>query len=420
MNWLKYFMQLNNRIKRIKAILDLLNQGLNLSTPKLVERFGVSKKIIQTDFKEYILPLFPNETIYYDYSLKTYKAKNKFLSKTLFNSKELAIISILKNKSTDKYSDIDLKANVDELFYKFEKELSNQLYSKSSVEKIDKFKNELIQLENAIENKNIVKCFYNNKHREIYPLKILNLEEFWYLIVFEPIDNKIKTFHLNTIKNVEVLHNKYSFDKTKIDSFKNAINAYHKLDSEKISVILFANKEVSRYFLRKPLNQTQRVLKQYDDKSIDFEIVVTNLMEIIPTIQRYIPHVKVIEPLELKEAIKKNIEVLNTHFSFDEEKINSFDNAISAYYKPNNASILVQLFLDKEVSRYFLRKPLNKTQRVLKVYDDESVDLELTITDYMEIIPTIQRYIPHIGVIEPDELKNRVKENIDLYLKRFE
>ena len=308
MNLLKSFMHLNNRIKRIKAILDLLNQGLNLSTPKLVERFGVSKKIIQTDFKDFILPLFPNETIYYDYSLKTYKAKNNFLSKTLFNSKELAIISILKNKSTDKYSDVDLKANVDELFYKFEKELSNQLYSKSSVEKIDKFKNEFIQLENAIENKNIVKCFYNNKHREIYPLKILNLEEFWYLIVFEPIDNKIKTFHLNTIKNVEVLHNKYSFDKTKIDSFKNAINAYHKLDSEKISVILFANKEVSRYFLRKPLNQTQRVLKQYDDKSIDFEIVVTNLMEIIPTIQRYIPHVRVIEPLELKEAIKKNID----------------------------------------------------------------------------------------------------------------
>ena len=75
--------------------------------------------------------------------------------------------------------------------------------------------------------------------------------------------------------------------------------------------------------------------------------------------------------------------------------------------------------MDKEVARYFLRKPLNKSQRVLKIYDDESVDLELTITDYMEIIPTIQRYIPHIGVIEPDELKDRVKENIDLYLKRF-
>jgi hypothetical protein len=76
--------------------------------------------------------------------------------------------------------------------------------------------------------------------------------------------------------------------------------------------------------------------------------------------------------------------------------------------------------MDKEVSRYFLRKPLNKSQRVLKTYDDESVDLELIITDFMEIIPTIQRYIPFIGVIAPNELKMKVKENIDLYRKRFE
>jgi hypothetical protein len=38
----------------------------------------------------------------------------------------------------------------------------------------------------------------------------------------------------------------------------------------------------------------------------------------------------------------------------------------------------------------------------------------------MEIIPTIQRYIPFVRIITPDELKNEVKNNIDLYLKRFE
>lgn len=308
-------MNFNIRINRLSQILELLNKGYELSTPNLVERFGVTKKIIQTDFKEYILPLFVDDKIYYDYSSKTYKAKNNFLTKTLFSSNELSIIAILKNKSKDKYSDDDLSPKVDSLFLKFEDELTNKLYQTSSIEKIDNFKNEIIQIKNAVETKSIIKCFYNNKNREIYPLKILNLEGFWYLIVYEPIDNKIKTFHLNTIKNIEVL---------------------------------------------------------------------------------------------------------NTYFSFDEEKINSFDNAISAYYKPNNAPILVQLFMDKEVSRYFQRKPLNKSQRVLKIYDDESCDIELTITEYMEIIPTIQRYIPHIGVIEPDELKDRVKENIDSYLKRFE
>ncbi|QKE29032.1 transcriptional regulator, YafY family [Arcobacter acticola] len=311
----KMKMDFSIRINRLSAILELLNKGYDLSTPNLVERLGVSKKIIQSDFKDYILPLFVDDKIYYNYSSKTYKAKNNFLTKTLFSSDELAIIAILKNKSKDKYSDVDLSPKVDSLFLKFEDELTNKLYQTSSIEKIDNFKNEIIQIKNAIESKSIIKCFYNKKNREIYPLKILNLEGFWYLIIFEPIDNKIKTFHLNTIKDIEVLH---------------------------------------------------------------------------------------------------------SNFRFDEEKINSFENAISAYYKPENEPILVQLFLDKEVSRYVMRKPLNKSQRVLKIYDDESCDIELMITDYMEIIPTIQRYLPFIGVIEPDKLKSKVKENIDLYLKRFE
>ncbi|WP_121628491.1 helix-turn-helix transcriptional regulator [Poseidonibacter antarcticus] len=307
-------MNFDIRINRLSIILELLNKGYDLSTPNLVERLGVSKKIIQTDFKDYILPLFIDDKIYYDYSSKTYKAKNNFLTKTLFSSDELAIIAILKNKSKDKYSDEDLSLKVDSLFLKFEDELTNKLYQTNSIEKIDNFKNEIIQIKNAVETKSIIKCLYNKKNREIYPLKILNLEGFWYLIVFEPIDNKIKTFHLYTIKNIEIL---------------------------------------------------------------------------------------------------------NTHFSFDEEKIKTFDNAISAYYKPENEPMIVQLFIDSKVSRYFQRKPLNKTQRVLKVYDDESCDIELTITDYMEIIPTIQRYIPHVGVIEPDDLKIKVNENVEIYLKRF-
>ena len=97
-------MEHNNRINRLSSTLVLLSKGQELSTPSLVERFGVTKKIIQTDFKEYILPLFNDGKIFYDYSSKTYKAKNNFLSKTLFDAEELAIISIIKNKSKDKSS----------------------------------------------------------------------------------------------------------------------------------------------------------------------------------------------------------------------------------------------------------------------------------------------------------------------------
>ena len=61
------------------------------------------------------------------------------------------------------------------------------------------------------------------------------------------------------------------------------------------------------------LSKTQRILKSYDDNSIDIEVYVTNEMEILPTIQKYIPYIKIIYPLNLIEKLKKNIESLNLY-----------------------------------------------------------------------------------------------------------
>ena len=260
---------------------------------------------------EYILPLFSNTNeIYYSYSTKCYHAKSNFLSKTLLSAEELAIIAILKAKSKDKYSDFELSYKVDALFDKLNNELSNKLYQKSSVEKIDNFKEEIIQIKNAIESKQVMSCFYNKKQRdEIYPLKILNLEGYWYLIIFDVNEQKLKTFHLNTIKDIKLLDKHYDYDEETIKSFDNALTAYFIPNSKTILVELFIDSQIARYFARKPLNKTQRTTKTYDDGSIDIELMITNIMEIVPTIQRYIPHVKVISPSELKDKIDENLKI---------------------------------------------------------------------------------------------------------------
>ncbi len=309
-------MDYTNRINRLTHTLQLLSKGNGVSTPALVEFFGegVTKKMVQTDFKEYLLPLFIDEKIYYDYADRVYRATNNFLVKTLFDAEELAIISIIKNKSKDKYSDDGLSQKVDVMFDKFEDELSNRLYQKSSVEKIDNFRDEIIQIKNAIETKHIITCTYTNKDRIVYPLKILNLEGYWYLIVYEPKDDLVKTFHLNSVKNIEHTDDIYTFNQDIVDSFDNAITAYFKPNNETVRVELFIDKEVSRFFERKPLNKTQRPLRVLPDKSLELEVYVTDLMEIIPTIQRFIPHVVVIEPEELKIEIVKNLEVYSKYY----------------------------------------------------------------------------------------------------------
>jgi len=293
-----------------------LSKGDKLSTPKLSKEFKVTNKIIQTDFKEYLLPLFDNEkTIYYDYSLKAYVAKNNFLTKSFLSAEELSIIAILKSKSKDKYSDPTLSKKVDILFEKYKDALSHSIYSLSDIEKIDRFKDEIIQIHHAIRGKKIIECVYRNKNRKLYPLKIKSFDGFWYLICYDTEYKDIRKYHLNSINNITELEDRYDFDTAIIEKFDNAINAYFKPKLTPIRVELFLDNHVSKYFERKPISKNQRIIKRYEDNSCDIELSVTDFMEIIPTIQRFIPHIGVIEPQELRETIKEKIQTYLKNFN---------------------------------------------------------------------------------------------------------
>lgn len=306
-------MSLNNRINRLSSTLVLMSKGQELSTPSLVELFNITKKSLKQILKS-IYCYYLTTVKYFMIILQRHIKPKTFLQKTLFNADELTIIAILKNKSKDKYSDADLSLKVDVLFEKFEDTLSNRLYQKSSVEKIDNLKDEIIQIKNAIESRSIIQRACNKEDREFYLIKILNFEEYWYLIVFEQSDKKIKTFYLNTIKKIKVLNANYKFDKQIVKTFENAITAYYKLENKLMTIELFIDVTISGYFLRKPLNTTQRVIKKYKDGSPELEIIITDLMEIIPAIQRYMLYAGRIAPDELKIEVKNNLETYFKRF----------------------------------------------------------------------------------------------------------
>jgi len=296
-----------NRSKRLSHILALLSSGAKLSTPELADTLNLTKRIIQLDFKEYLIPLFEDGMIYYDYSLKCYCAKTNFLVGTLLSSDELAVIALLKAKSKDKFSDDGFATQTDALFQKFEESLSNIFYQETLVEKIGDFKTEIIRIKNAITHRREIACNYNNKQRSLYPLKILNLEGFWYLINYDVAYSEIRRYHLNSISNITLLETEFTFDESIIERFDNAINAFYEPHIEPFSIELFLDAKVAKYFKRKPISKTQRILKTYHDGSCDIELYITDFMEIIPTIQRYIPYVRVIRPDALAEIVYKNL-----------------------------------------------------------------------------------------------------------------
>ena len=295
---------MKNRTKRLAHLITLLSKGLHVNTPNISKELGVTQKIIQTDFNNFLLPYFAN--IYYDYADKCYKSLKPLLSFTLFSANELAVICILKAKSRDKYSDDDFSLHVEGLFNKFEGLLSHEIYIVSSLEKIDDFRDEIVLVKYAIKHKQEIECSYRDKKRTLQPLKILNFDDFWYLINFDTHYNDIRKYHLNSIKNIELIDSYFEVDKNSLKKFDNAINAWFKPEIEPYLVVLHVDKVIAKYFKRKPISETQRILKTYEDGSIELELFITDDMEIIPTIQSYLPYIKVIEPDSLFNKILEN------------------------------------------------------------------------------------------------------------------
>ena len=80
----------------------------------------------------------------------------------------------------------------------------------------------------------------------------------------------------------------------------------------------------------------------------------------------------------------------------------------------SNEEINVTLKLDWNAKNVLSRKKLNPTQKIYKNEEDEYI-MNITISNYMEIIPVIQQWIPLIKVISPKELNLKIKENIQNY-----
>lgn len=288
---------------RINLIIRKLLDKEKVSIKNLVQEFSVSERTILRDLTEKI-PLIISKKI---------SKKNGFYFLDRQDNQDKnnddVIISLLleeaKNQGKSFYEDAL------EFFKKVKENIKiNTLYKQSNNENIENSMELILSLLNHIDNEDFLSCEYNGKKRSILPIKIVNFDGFWYLIL-KDLDKKIVTkYHLKSIKSIEKITKREFRKPCKLNlntKLENGINAFFDVNSDFFPVILHIEKEVAKYFIRKPLSKTQRILKSYDDNSIDIEIYITNEMEIIPTIQKYMPFVKVVEPEFIFKKIEENI-----------------------------------------------------------------------------------------------------------------
>lgn len=125
------------------------------------------------------------------------------------------------------------------------------------------------------------------------------------------------------------------------------------------------------------------------------------------------------------DALKKyhlksisNIELLQATFTVTKELDELLQNAISVWFDNKTEPFEVELFLFPEAAKRLKRKPIGKTQHLLKEYADGSSEISIKVTHAMEILPIIKYWMPHITVLSPDWLGEQLIEDSKLFLEK--
>lgn len=296
-------------IDLLPSLLRELSNGQSINIPFISKQYDIPEKTIQDNIKKYLVPIEIAE-IRFDKSIQKWIAKRGFLTETLLSEYELVTMRLLENHASSYGRQFLLSTQ--RLFSRFKRRASLTIYKKTKIEKIEKDdEGKLAIVQTAISQKKILACRYSGKERVIYPLKIVLLEGFWYLFLWDTENKEVRKYHFKSLEALSLQDETFIIPENRvIDHLDNALNAYFK-DAELIPVQLLLHKKVSKYFQRQPLSSSQ-IITPFDENYDQMDIWITDEMEIIPTIQQYLPFVKVSSPLSLHNMIVENIKNYTT------------------------------------------------------------------------------------------------------------
>jgi predicted DNA-binding transcriptional regulator YafY len=118
----------------------------------------------------------------------------------------------------------------------------------------------------------------------------------------------------------------------------------------------------------------------------------------------YLQNIFDVVMLEDRFRISKNVEDL-------------ISNAINIWFDESE-SFEIELLIDVSIAKYFMRKPISKSQRLKEFDDDGNMIVTLDITNEKEIIPIVKYWLPNITVLKPVELNDTIKDEIKKFLTK--
>lgn len=299
----------DKKIFRIIHILNKLDSCGKVSTKLLAKEFNVNIRSIQRDLQLIITAGFPIV------SVEDNKGEYRFfegfsLKKMMLSEEEASLLSFLYDIAHS------LGPEFDHAFRGlFQKVLSRSAESPYYVkmpdgQKLDKNIPFIKETEQAIDEIRKVELKYLKEGKEnsycIAPLKIIFFEGFWYLMALVDGRDWVIKFRFDKIKEFRMLDEEYDIPENIKLMLDESVNIWF-TEKRDQKVVLRVDKEIAYYFKNQKYLPLQRITKENKNGALTVEATVCHYMEVIPTILRWLPHIKVSTPKSLQKEVTARV-----------------------------------------------------------------------------------------------------------------
>ena len=293
---------------KFEEVTIFLLQGGRHTTKELCERFNVTQKSIQN----YVKRLAEHSGLRKD--KKYYYFPNEFRNIDVHERLQMSTALMI---ALYKQAIPELKESVELNFKTQPKELDAFVFN-INFEPIEN-ENLFSQIVASILEKKAINFHYTNKQnisseKNVYPLKVTNMQGYWYLLGFDLESEKIKTFYIKHITNLSNLDDSYLCQKQiKELKEKSAQITSPWFNENEKKVKLKITGESVEYFRRK--RDSSFIVLEDNDSEILVEMRYYNDIEVLSFIKQWLPSITVEDNKELKLKVKEMLRISIEKFS---------------------------------------------------------------------------------------------------------
>lgn len=151
----------------------------------------------------------------------------------------------------------------------------------------------------AIQERRLVGFFYKEKAREVQPYRLINKGGVWYLVAVEA--GLLKSFDLSRVGRVEIHRQGFEPEAAMLERVQGSEGIW--FGGQEIVVEIRVSVQVTHYFKRQMLLPNQTLVSQDEAGNLLLRASVVHPDQILPIIRQWIPHLEIVSPPQLREAL---------------------------------------------------------------------------------------------------------------------